>query len=60
MKFNITADNWTNGKYCLGQDVSSREEAEKWATIYKNKYENKPYPNGKGFYSCRNFRVVER
>lgn len=57
--YNVIADNWTNGKYCLGCHVYSRREAAKWAAEYRRKYENKPYPNGKGWFDCKNFRVVE-
>lgn len=59
MPYNVIADNWTNGKYCLGMNVNTLAEAEYWAKRYKEKYEGKPYPNGKGVYDCCNFRAVK-
>lgn len=59
MSWNVQADGWTNGRYCLSGNVPTREEAEHWVTVYRNKYEGKLYPNGLGFYQCFNFRAVE-
>jgi hypothetical protein len=56
--WNVEADNWLVGEYCLLFNVS-KECAEYYAFVYKDKYEGKPYPNGKGFYECKNFRAVE-
>lgn len=56
--YNIIADGWTAGEFCLGECVKTRAEAERHAEVFRNRYEGKPYPNGKGWYSCRNFRVV--
>lgn len=58
-KYNVVADNWTNGKYCYGHHLDTREQAQYGAECYKAKYEGQPYPNGKGYYMCKNFRVVE-
>jgi len=57
--YNILADGWTNGKYCLWKHVGTRECAEKWAQYYRETYEGKPYPNGKGYFKCKNFRVIK-
>lgn len=57
-KYNVIADNWTNGKYCLGANVNTYEEAERYVSYYTQTYEGKPYPNGKGYYPFKNFRVV--
>lgn len=34
------------------------EEARKWLKDFKDRYVDKPYPNGKGFYNVSNPRIV--
>lgn len=57
--YNVIADNWINGKYCLSVHVATREEAQQHADRYTERYEGKSFANGKGRYPCKNFRVVE-
>ena len=58
-RYNVVADNWDQGTFCLAKHVKTYWVAEIFANQYRLKYENQPYPNGKGWYKCRNFRVVE-
>ena len=60
-QWNVTCDGYVDGKqhYLLGQNVPSRDEAEKHTAKYRLKYEGRAYPNGKGVYPFKNFRAVK-
>jgi len=56
-KYNVAYEDSGVTKLYLAMNVS-RKEAEKYLERFKSRYENKPYPNGKGFYTVSNPRVV--
>jgi hypothetical protein len=59
MRYNIAYEK-EDGRtfYYLCEPVTTLEEARKWLNKFKDKYVDKPYPNGKGFYKVRNPRIV--
>lgn len=59
IKYNVVADGWTNGEFCLFFHVNTKEEAQECVGTYTERYEGKPFPNGKGWYPYKNFRVIE-
>lgn len=57
--FNVQYDTARGPCTYLYFNVETREEAEQWALACRERYEGKPYPNGKGFYDVSNVRVIE-
>lgn len=42
--------------YCV--DAMSYPIAEKYRDLFIDRYQNKPYPNGKGYYDVHNVRII--
>lgn len=57
--WNVAYDNSKGETFLYLAMPCSYQMAEKAMEYFKERYEDKPYPNGKGYYDCRNIRIIE-
>ena len=57
-KYNVAYDDSKGNTYIYCQSPMPLAIAEKYKDKFINRYVNKPYPNGKGYYDYHNVRVI--